>query len=81
MSRVHRRVKTTLLGSAMSHNCHSFLASLLFVIAVTPPQAGAKALFDAGDIRFVGVHYWFEDSRGQKSADPASAPLGFPGGE
>jgi hypothetical protein len=43
---------------------------------LTPTQDGAKALFETGSTRFVGVQYWFEDGVGQKFADPASAGVG-----
>ena len=52
------------------------VVSLLFVTGLTTPQAGAKSLFEAGSTRFVGVQYWFEDSRGQKFADPDAAGVG-----
>jgi hypothetical protein len=64
------------MGSGTAgHNYQFFLASLLFVSVLTTPQAGAKALYNAGSTRFVGVHYWFEDSRGQKFADPVAAGI------
>jgi hypothetical protein len=65
------------MGSgAASHNCQLVLASLLIVSVLTPPQDGARALFDAGSTRFIGVHYWFEDSRGQKFVEPTAAGVG-----
>jgi len=65
------------MGSgAVSYKCHSILASLLFVIAAAPLQTGAKALFNSSSTVNVGVHYWFEDSRGLKFADPAAAGAG-----
>ena len=65
------------MGSgAASHNWRFFLGSLLLVSVLTPPQAGAKALYDAGSTKFVGLHYWFEDSRGQKFVDPSAAGVG-----
>jgi hypothetical protein len=61
---------------AAEQSTQLFLASLLFVSVLTPPQAGAKALFNIGGTGFVGVHYWFEDGGGQKLADPAGASVG-----
>ena len=43
-------------------------ASLPSLTGLTPVQTFGTA--------FVGVHYWFEDDRGVKHADPASAGLG-----
>lgn len=43
-------------------------ASPSLVTALTPVQTTGTA--------FVGVHYWFENDRGVKFADPASAGLG-----
>jgi hypothetical protein len=63
-------------SAAASHSCQFFVVSLLFVSVLTPPQGGAKALFDAGSTRSVGVHYWFEDGRGRKLADPSGAGVG-----
>src|SRR5687767_6983124 len=65
------------MGSgAASHNCQFFLGLVLFISVLTTPQAGAKALYDTGSTRFVGVRYWLEDSRGQKFVDPAAAGVG-----
>jgi len=63
-------------GGAASQYGHSCLAVLLSVIAAASPQVGAKALFNSSSIWNVGVHYWFEDSRGQKYAAPADAAIG-----
>jgi hypothetical protein len=60
----------------VSQGCQFVVASLLFVSGLTTPQAGAKALFEAGSTRFVGVQHWFEDTRGQKFADPAAVGVG-----
>lgn len=63
-------------GGAASYNWQALLPSLLFVGTLTMPQTGAKALFDAGSTNFVGVQYWFEDSRGQRFVDAAAAGVG-----
>jgi hypothetical protein len=41
----------------------------------TPPATGLTPVQTVGTA-FVGVHYWFENDRGVKFADPASAGLG-----
>jgi hypothetical protein len=63
-------------GGAVARNFQFVVAPLLFVSALTASQAGAKALFEAGSTSFVGVQYWFEDSRGQRFADPGAAGAG-----
>ncbi|MEO7191925.1 MAG: hypothetical protein ABI051_12795 [Vicinamibacterales bacterium] len=61
---------------ALNHGCYFLIASLLSVSLLASTQTGAKALFDVGGVGLVGVHYWFEDSRGEKFADPSSAGVG-----
>lgn len=41
----------------------------------SPPVSGLTPVQTLG-VTFVGVHYWFENDRGVKFADPASAGLG-----
>jgi hypothetical protein len=65
-----------MFAGAVARNFQSVVALLLFVSVLTASQAGAKALFEAGSTSFVGVQYWFEDSRGQKFADPGAAGAG-----
>jgi hypothetical protein len=44
--------------------------------AASPPPASGLTPVQTFGVAFVGVHYWFEDDRGVKYADPASAGLG-----
>jgi hypothetical protein len=46
------------------------------LLAVSPSPVTGLTPVQTRGTRFVGVHYWFENDRGAKFADPASAGLG-----